>query len=399
MDAATPAFAYLTDDRIHVVDGEEPRSFKSQFAEEVIDRALRLGRKNAWKTQGSGARFLFGNMPSPEEQAVTPVHLSGLASAEGRLIYSLDTEAVSALLALDPESGDEKRLFHSNESRLDSFSPAADGKSVACSVRNTHGVLDLGLLDLERGGMQELTEGDSADSHPAWRLDHPNRLVYQSCGLARDEDGWVVDRGPSSIECLDFDHGSLETLAEDAKSDLLTPRVDTEGRLYYIRRPYKRSRGPGALGMLKAILLFPFHFVLAIFHLVNSMTAAFSRKPLMDTGTPRRDERKVERMQILGELVEVGKNRSRRHRSTDDDAGLVPDSWQLVRIADADGADADGADAGRDPEVLAKGVLAFDLLKDGSVLYSNGSAIYHLAADGKKQRLAKDRHIRRVVAL
>ena len=60
-----PAFAYLTDDHIHVsADGSE-RTFKSQFGEEMVDRAARIGRRNAWKMQGSGARFMFGPAADP----------------------------------------------------------------------------------------------------------------------------------------------------------------------------------------------------------------------------------------------------------------------------------------------------------------------------------------------
>lgn len=394
MSTAPLRFAYLDEDRIHLVEGESVRTFESKFGTEVVDRALRLGRKNAWKTQGSGARFLLGQAAvAAEERAISAVRTSALASTGDRLMYGLETEAVSAILALDPETGEEKRLFHSNETRLDSLAPSPDGQSVACSVRNVHGVLDLGLLDLDRGGIQELTEGDSADSHPSWRRDRPNQLVYQSCGLARDEDGWVIDRGPASVECLDFDRGSLETLVEKPGFDLLTPQVDANGRLYYIRRPYERKSGPGWLAMLRTIVLFPFHFLLAIFHLVNSITAAVSRKPLIDTGNQKRDGSKVERLQILGEMVEVGKVRSRRHRNGDDDPGLVPDTWQLVRHEHADRAVAD------EGEVLAKGVVAFDLLDDGGVLYSNGSAVYRSTEDGKRTRLRKDRHIRHLVAL
>ena len=50
-------------------------------------------------------------------------------------------------------------------------------------------------------------------------------------------------------------------------------------------------------------------------------------------------------------------------------------------------------------EVLARGVLSFDLCDDGSVLYSNGSAIFHLAPGTAPTRLLKHERIEQVAAL
>jgi hypothetical protein len=47
--------------------------------------------------------------------------------------------------------------------------------------------------------------------------------------------------------------------------------------------------------------------------------------------------------------------------------------------------------------VLAEGVLCFDLCGDGSVVYTNGRAVYHLGAAGTREVLCKDQMIERVV--
>jgi hypothetical protein len=53
-----------------------------------------------------------------------------------------------------------------------------------------------------------------------------------------------------------------------------------------------------------------------------------------------------------------------------------------------------------DPEVLAKSVLSFDLAADGSVIYSNGSAIHRIApAGGSRERIAVGSMIEQVAAL
>ena len=54
---------------------------------------------------------------------------------------------------------------------------------------------------------------------------------------------------------------------------------------------------------------------------------------------------------------------------------------------------------GEEPEVLARGVLSFDLCDDGAVVYTNGAAIYRLDADGSRQRLHKGAQILQVAVL
>lgn len=48
---------------------------------------------------------------------------------------------------------------------------------------------------------------------------------------------------------------------------------------------------------------------------------------------------------------------------------------------------------------MAEGVLCYDLYQDGSILYSNGSAIYRIDQKGSVERLAKDALIEQVVAV
>jgi hypothetical protein len=63
----------------------------------------------------------------------------------------------------------------------------------------------------------------------------------------------------------------------------------------------------------------------------------------------------------------------------------VPASWQLARRS------RDGRE-----EVLAKGVLAYDLAANGTVAYSNGNAIFVRHPDGKKEQVLKERFIEQV---
>jgi hypothetical protein len=50
-------------------------------------------------------------------------------------------------------------------------------------------------------------------------------------------------------------------------------------------------------------------------------------------------------------------------------------------------------------ERAAKGVLAYDLAPDGSVVYSNGNAIYSLDTSGRTRRIVVESMIEQVVVL
>jgi hypothetical protein len=93
----------------------------------------------------------------------------------------------------------------------------------------------------------------------------------------------------------------------------------------------------------------------------------------------------MKQMFILGNLVDAAK--VSREVQADDAPALVPQSWQLIR-----------QQKGQAPQILAKGVLSYDLAGDGTLIYSNGSAIYSLDAAGHKERLHTGVHIEQVVA-
>ncbi len=73
----------------------------------------------------------------------------------------------------------------------------------------------------------------------------------------------------------------------------------------------------------------------------------------------------------------------------DGDVPLVPKTWELVRRS---------PDEERE-EVLAAGVLSYDLCPDGSVVYADGSAVYHLGPDKVPTRICRGKLIERVTAL
>jgi hypothetical protein len=137
--------------------------------------------------------------------------------------------------------------------------------------------------------------------------------------------------------------------------------------------------------LLEDILLFPFRLIYALFAYLNLLTMMYTGKPLARSGNAQQRYADAGRMMIWGNLIEARKSLL---KSGDEASGLVPASWELCRKA------ADG-----NIQVLAKGVLAFDLENSGSVVYSNGAAIYRRDATGKTSRIHKDSLIQQVISV
>jgi hypothetical protein len=389
MSDPPPTLAWLAGNRIYTDVGGDPH--ESEFARQMHDRGVEIHKRNAWKYEGSGARFATGGLPAATTAgAVSPMptiaHICR-GREPGQVLYSLASADVTGVFALDLATGDEQRLFHSNQLRVEEIAPRPAEKTVACSLRADNGTVDLALLDTGRGGMQTITEGDSVDQAPRWREGHPGELVFMSAGIGRDEQGLYAALGPYSVEHLDLERGTMETLAEDPDHDLLAPQMAGDGTLYFIRRPHERPSGPSAWQVLRGILLFPMHFFWALFHIVNNFTASMSRKPLLRGGGP--DPQVDERLLLWGQVVDLTERASgKRRKAGGDEAAIVPDSWELVRRPD-----------GGEDEVLATGVLGFDLRPGGTVVYANGAAVFEIDASGTAKRIAKGAQIRQVVAL
>jgi hypothetical protein len=245
-------------------------------------------------------------------------------------------------------------------------------------------------MQVEGTDFFEATEGDSIDLAPRWVNGSGRRLVFQSAGIGRDANGRFHGLGPFLVQQLDLDSGEIECLAEDSKHDLLGPQKTADGSLYYIQRPYAGNAQPvQPLRALKDTALFPLRMAHALFQYFNFFSMRYTGNPLATSRGAAQRHPDLKQMMIWGNLVDV-ERAAREDRLGDPEApSLVPSSWQLIRQS------LKGA-----KEVLAKSVLAFDVAPDGSVLYSNGSAVHRLARGARRpERVLVGRMIEQVTAL
>jgi len=391
MAVAEPSLAYLSENKLHLCGGGVTDTFDSAFGQSLRDRASQIHHRHAWKTAGRGAQFMAGAMwgagqPGAGDPGEFRIAITSVARGRnpGELLYSLETDSISGIFAVDA-AGVEQRLFHTADFRVRHMALNPDGTRIAASIVHPDFTANIAVLQVEGPEFFEASEGDSLDLAPRWVPGAGRKLVFQSAGVGRDGGGRFSGLGPFAVQQIDLDSGEMECLAEEPEHDLLAPQKDASGALYYIRRPYTGGRKKASpLRALVDAVLFPFRLVQALFQYFNFFSMRYTGKPLATSQGAAQRQPDLKQMMIWGNLIDAGRA-AREDRLGDPEApSLVPSSWQLMRQSGSG-----------TPEVLAKSVLSFDLAADGSVVYSNGSAIQRLGGE----RIAVGSMIEQVAAL
>jgi hypothetical protein len=381
-----PTIAYLAQGKVRLKIGNEPlRTVESPYANQIREREVRAQQRNSWKAQGGG--FLSGAMLWGQRgaaQGPTPVIVTSISGSadKGRIIYSLESGSLCALLAAENFGGEERRLWNNNNFKLQHVRACSRTGDLAFSATHANGTANIGVMFKDENSVKELTEGDSVDTSPQWAPGKPRKLVFQSAGVGRNRQGHFLALGPFSIQELNLDTAEMNTLLEDAKTDYLAPQITEDGSLYYIRRPYAPTEGLNFWRVIKDFFLFPFRLLYALFQFLNFFSMSFTGKKLSTAGDTRARELDMRQMMIYGNIIRA------QQESGDDAPDLVPGSWQLARRSGN----------GRE-EILARGVLAYDVAADSTIAYSNGSAVFVISPDGKKERIVSERMIEQVVLL
>jgi hypothetical protein len=379
------AFAFLSNGFLFLrARGAEVKQVHSAYAEEAADRRERARDKHAWKKDTSFRIAAGGSMRSFDAADKPLLATSAAFESNGDLLYFLKDDAVGGLFRLQAATGNEIRVLLKQNLSLTDLALSPDGNQLAACSQQSAGVANIALVDREGNNLREVTGGDTVDSAPAWIPDTPNRLLFQSAGLARNEEGYVVAQGHASLQMLNMESGSVSPVLENAQFDFLKPRVDPAGNLLFIRRPYEMP-GYGAESALMDMLLFPFRLLRAVFHYLNFFSLMYTRKPLTSASGPAM-QADMKNLLLQGKRIDAEKA-VRSARAVQGVPSLVPDSWELV-----------SRNTAGEERVLATNVASYDISPDGAIVYSNGSGVFVLEPDGSARLAIRDQLIGDVVA-
>ncbi len=383
---------YLWQGKLYLKQGDKPpRQIESEFGRDIMQAALEIHRKHEWKSSGRGARFMSGGMlwgTGDVDPEAMPVNISAVTrgAAPGQLLYAVETNRVGGLFLYDCATGKEQRLFHREHFRVRDLARHPELPLSACSIPSATNTASIAIIPDERPFLEEVTSGESLDEAPAWIPGEGKQLVFQSAGIARNEQGHFHGVGPYAIHRIDLDTGHLETLLEDERHDLLLPRMDSAGNLYFIRRPYETGPKPALTAVLLDVVLFPFRLLYAVIHFFNFFSMMFSQKPLITAGGPKREGPEMRAIMLHGKMLDA-RQALRASSERPDAPGLVPRSWQLVRRSP------DGTET-----VLAHAVVAYDLVQERPV-YTNGRCIYSIDENLQKHLILKGQWVESLLVL
>jgi hypothetical protein len=386
--------AYLAQGRLYIKPPDSAaKEITSQFVAQATERAQKTAERNSWKSgsPGEGPDMIPRNMlwrGQAQVSGISRMQIKGVTrGGEGEIIFALDTDSIGGLFAHDPADGTERRLFHKAGFSAMHLARHPKQDVVALSVQGNQLARHIALTDTQGHRVREITEGDSLDECPSWVPGAGQTLVFQSAGFARNAQGFPSTIGPYRIERLDIDRGEMTTLVEDDRFDHLSPRVGTDESLYFIRRPYSPHLAPLSLRKaLQDVLFFPFRMARAIVHFCNFFSLTFSGKPLLTAGGPQEKGRENTTLMLWGKMIDAEKAMKNSKDGTS--ASLVPSTWQLIRRHHT------GVE-----DVLACAVLSFDLAPDGSIIFTDGSTIRRLTADGNAAQVCSGKLIEQVTCL
>ena len=380
MPASAPVLAYLAEQQVHVAraDGTtEPVT--SKFVEDVRRREASIQRKTAWKTQGTGARFMGAAALWDDGQARRqPAFFTCVSTGRrrGEILYALTTGVVSGIFAYDVATGEETRLAHDADGTAVALATSDDHTVVAMTRRHKNGSCNIAVMRDEGGDSALVTDGDTIDGAPSWVPVGPevkegrHQLVYPCAGIGRDAAGHLAGFGPNEINLLDAEHGSLRTIVSDPKHDYLAPRMTRDGTLFAMRRPYRAGpAGPDPATMMKDGLLAPFRLMYAGFRYLDFFSMKYAGKPLTTSGNTKGRNVDARRLLERQNVAAAGDGEG------DEESMRAPSDWVLVRRSPEG-----------DEKVVASSVVAYDLALDGSILTTDGMAIHRTGADGSAPR-------------
>lgn len=376
--------------------GAAPEEIESAFAREAEKRAARSQQVNGWKSR-SGVWGNMGMAPpqwsqweaAGEARRMVSIRSISRGQQAKDVLYILDLESVSGVFRYDLSEKIERRLMHRNGFIASDLACHRDQGTLAISLRQEDGSAALAYSEDEGRHWNPITAGDSVDQAPAWAPGAARKIVFQSAGVGRTAQGHPSALAPYVIECLDLDQQSdVTTLVASEKHDLLLPKYDAAGTLYFIRRPYKPQGQQHDVSFgqfLHDVLMLPFRLLATVYYIFNFFSMMLSGQPLATAfGRPQPPGSQQQFMMLWGHMVDA--KRMLAKAAQDQPGALVPKDWELVART------GDGKE-----RVVAQNVLAYDLSSSGALVYTNGSAVIAVNASGEKEKLCDGALIESVV--
>lgn len=357
------------------------KEYSCDFYDKYTQTLEKMAKSQEWKYQGQGAIFR-GDTFHVEKVNTKNSYYTSLENFEsdGKVLFSVTVNDVSGVFVkdLNAEKDGESHVIHSNEGIFAGSSPSADKNRIITALKQDYVTSHLALFNVNTNDLSTLTDGDCYDFDPCYSKISPDKVLFATKGVGRDGDGDFVRYSPASICAYDTDFCSIEEVLSSPDKSYEKPKDDEDGNLYFIEKPAEESSG-GCLQAIWDIICIPYRIIEAIVMFIEAFVTIFTGKGLTkasNRGDVKKQDKTKGEIFIEGNLINAEKEYQNNLKHKDNYAGYAPYSWQLIK-RDKDG----------NQTVLAHSVIDYALLKDGSVVYTNGKHVL-LLKDGKTEKLA-----------
>ncbi len=356
------------------VEGDQVRFLKISRLEQYRRNLEEIRQNRQWKTQGTGAAFMGVASEFGDPGEVQP-RIGGLALAEGALYYTIHLGEVGSLCRRTSLDDAVPEGLVVSRQGMETSGLCWNGVSFATTAAEGP-FRHLAFFTLPRGELTVVTQGETVESTPAWSRDC-QQVYFSSAGMGRDVAGQPGGLGPRSLCRLDPNAMTLTELYSDPDRDCLSPQEGPDGLLYFLRRPRRDNTSRRSAGDLA---MAPVRVIRAVGGWLDLFTRRYGGEPLRSGGDARAKQQSEGDLIIEGNLIRAEKVLEENRNRGEAFPGIIPGSWELARL-----------NPGKDhpPETVAKGVLAYLLRPDGSILLSNGRHILRRETSGRQTLLAQ----------
>ncbi len=376
---------FASEGKIGKIDGAKLTYYTSEYLEKYNKNRYEIMKKNSWKTDGQGARFMGAyNMVQDIDIPDTAAHISGIAflNNSDEIIYTITVNNMSGVFSknISQDFNNEGHIIHKSNTEFSGIDYIDTSGQAVVSISEESFEKHIALIDINKGSYRIITEGESKDQNPFWSRRNKNILYYDSCGIGMDRANNEIAFSQRFICKLDMGAGTVEECIADDKYNFEKPKEDMEGNLFFIKRPYNDDNNISPGQTIKDIFLFPVRLLRAIFSWMNIFSMRYSGQSLRTKGNnpAKIREKSQEDIFIEGNLINVEKTMKENMDSGEKFPGFAPRNWELVKM-----------DAHGKVTSIKKGVLDYDIEENGNIIYTNGNYIIRILKNGKEEKIEK----------
>lgn len=325
---------YISENKLYKKSDKKPELVSLDRVETYKENSRQISKRNEWKNQGNGAQFTGTAIISRDTDEILEkqIKLPGVCKTDDELIYSVIFEGVSGIYtkSLDPEQKSENLIISSQNFRANEL--AYKKRILAATLSYNNGEKHVVLFKMPSANYDEIIDGDTIEESPFWISE--NELVFSECGIGRTENGQAVEYSPKSLMTYNCNNSKMDTIIESDKYDYTYPQTDDNGTIYCIRRPYKEK--VEKTNILIDVLLFPVRIIKAILGFLNVFSILFGGESLnsanKDSGQYKLKQKSQKDLVFENNIINAEKNLKTNKNSGDKYPGLIPRSWQLIKI-------------------------------------------------------------------